>query len=143
MNYQHTQPGHLILWTLLFVVLFFVGLLVYTEIYESVFIMLFVILLLTSFASLTVTIDAKDLRIQFGYGIYKKCFDLRDIASSRIVRNKWYFGWGIRVWFWPYMWIFNVSGFNAIEIKLKNGKIYRIGTDEPKELEQAIQRSIK
>ncbi len=47
----------------------------------------------------------------------------------------WYYGWGIRGWLWPKMWIYNVSGFDAVEIKLKNGKMYRIGTDEPKKLE--------
>jgi hypothetical protein len=40
------------------------------------------------------------------------------------------------------MWIYNVSGFDAVEITLKNGNTYRIGTDEPKELEQAILQSI-
>ena len=46
----------------------------------------------------------------------------------------------MRVCFWPYMWIYNVSGFDAVEIILKNGKIYRIGTDVPKELEVAINK---
>jgi hypothetical protein len=41
------------------------------------------------------------------------------------------------------MWIYNVSGFDAVEIKLKNDKIYRIGTDEPKKLEQTILYKIK
>ena len=41
------------------------------------------------------------------------------------------------------MWIFNVSGFGAVEIRMKNGKIYRIGTDEPKALESAINREIQ
>jgi hypothetical protein len=54
------------------------------------------------------------------------------------VKNKWYFGWGVRRWFWPKMWIYNVSGFDAVEIVLKNGNIYRIGTDEPEKLERAI-----
>ena len=40
------------------------------------------------------------------------------------------------------MWIFNVFGFNALEIQMKNGKIYRIGTDEPEKLETAIKRVI-
>jgi len=142
MNYQHTQTGFLILWTLLFVVLLFIGLLVFIGIYESIFIMLFIIFLIISFVSLTVTIDEKDLRIQFGYGIYKKRFDLQDITSARTVKNKWYYGWGIHIWFWPYMLIFNVSGFDAVEIKLKSGKKIRIGTDEPEKLEQAIRQSI-
>jgi hypothetical protein len=41
------------------------------------------------------------------------------------------------------MWIYSVSGFDAVEIKMKNGKRYRIGTDEPKNLEQAITASTK
>jgi hypothetical protein len=41
------------------------------------------------------------------------------------------------------MWIYNVSGFDAVEITMKNGKIYRIGTDEPLKLEQAISQSKK
>jgi hypothetical protein len=45
---------------------------------------------------------------------------------------------GVRVWFWPKMWIYNVSGFDAVEIKMKDGKTYRIGTDEPEKLEQTI-----
>jgi len=41
------------------------------------------------------------------------------------------------------MRIFNISGFDAVEIKMKNGKIYRIGTDEPKKLEQAILHAMR
>ena len=40
------------------------------------------------------------------------------------------------------MWIYNVSGFDAVEIIMKNGKIYRIGTDVPEELEAAIRQVI-
>jgi hypothetical protein len=40
------------------------------------------------------------------------------------------------------MWIFNVSGFDAVEIIMRNGKIYRIGTDIPSGLEAAIKQAI-
>ncbi|HCU70965.1 MAG TPA: hypothetical protein DIC35_04450 [Candidatus Moranbacteria bacterium] len=106
-------------------------------------IMVLILLILASFCSLQVVIDEKYLRIKFGYGIYRKKFLLNDVMSARAMKNHWYYGWGIRVWFWPKMWIYNVSGFNAVEIKMKNGKTYRIGTDEPRELEQAILNSIK
>ena len=59
---------------------------------------------------------------------------MSEIAVSSTGKNHWYYGWGIRLWFWPHMWIFNVSGFDAVEIRMKNGKIYRIGTDEPENL---------
>ncbi len=106
-------------------------------------IMTLIIFILVSFVLLQVIIDEKYLQIKFGYGIYKKKFLLNDIVSVKTVRNHWYYGWGIRVWFWPKMWIYNVSGFDAVEIKLKNGKMYRIGTDEPRKLEQTIFYSIK
>jgi len=103
---------------------------------------IFVLLIIASFLSLKVVIDENCLRIKFGYGIFRKCFFLKEITSAKVVRNRWYYGWGIRLWAWPRMWIFNVSDFDAIEIKMKNGKIYRIGTDEPQKLEQAILQAI-
>ena len=36
------------------------------------------------------------------------------------------------------MWVFSVSGFDAVEIQMKDGKIYRIGTDVPEDLEDVI-----
>ncbi|MEI8252302.1 MAG: hypothetical protein WCG25_00790 [bacterium] len=105
--------------------------------------MFLIIIILSSFASLKVTIDDKYLRIKFGYGIFKKKFLLNDIISSKTVKNHRYYEWGIKVWFWPKMWIYNVSGFAAVEIKMRNGKRYRIGTDEAKKLEQIILQSIK
>lgn len=70
--------------------------------------------------------------------MYQKKISLNDILSVKTVKNHRWYGWGVRVWFWPKMWIYNVSGFDAVEIQLRNGKIYRIGTDEPKKLAQAI-----
>ncbi len=106
-------------------------------------IMVIVVFVLASFTSLQVTVDERYLHIKFGYGIYRKKFSLHDITSAKTVKNHWYYGWGIRGWLWPKMCIYNVSGFDAVEIQLKNGKIYRIGTDEPRKLEQAILDSIK
>ena len=106
-------------------------------------IMTLILFILASFVSLQVIIDGKYLRIKFGYGIYQKKFSLDNIMFVRTVKNHWYYGWGIKWWLWPKMWIYSVSGFDAVEIKLKNGKTYRIGTDEPKKLEQTIIHSIK
>ena len=105
-------------------------------------IMLLILLILASFITLSVSINEHFFRIKFGYGIFAKMFALKEIASVKTVKNHWYYGWGIRVWFWPYMWIFNVSGFDAVEIIMRNGKIYRIGTDKPTELEEAIERAM-
>jgi hypothetical protein len=45
------------------------------------------------------------------------------------VRNPWYYGWGIR--FISNGMVYNVSGFDAVEIALADGRRVRLGTDEP------------
>lgn len=142
-SYKHTQIGYLMLSALFAVTALFGWLLFIISAEEElgVFVvaaMGIVIFILASFASLSAVVDDKYLRIKFSYGIFRKKFLLAEIASIKAVKNHWYYGWGIRVWFWPYMWIYNVSGFDAVEITMKNSKIYRIGTDEPLKLEKAI-----
>ncbi|HBR81033.1 TPA: hypothetical protein DEA21_05355 [Candidatus Uhrbacteria bacterium] len=106
------------------------------------FLEIFIILILFSFSTLQVKIDEAFLSIKFGYGIFKKRFALKEIISAQSVKNHWYCGWGIRVCPRPYMWIFNVSGFAAVEIVMKDGKRFRIGTDESERLETAIKKAI-
>lgn len=153
MNYKHTQISYLML------IISAVVLVLFTRLYiiasseppspdsgpnlAVTFVMALIVFILASFASLQVKIDERYLRIKFGIGLFQKKFLLKDLKSVTTVKNRWYYGWGIRVWFWPKMWIYNVSGFDAVEIVQKNGKRYRIGTNEPKKLEQAIQRSMK
>ena len=142
-KYQHTQIGYLVLVILFILILYFAFILTLTGNDPLIFaIIVLVLVILSSFTSLKVTVDQEHLRIKFGYGIFIKKFALNEIASVKAVRNHWYHGWGIRVWFWPKMWIFNVSGFDAIEIQMKDGKNFRIGTDEPAKLEQAIHEAI-
>jgi hypothetical protein len=144
MNYNHTQIGYLIIFVSLAVAILFGILLVSagfnTIILAAMFLILFA---LASFASLNVVIDNDHLRIKFGYGIVRKSFELKGIATVKAVKNHWYYGWGIRFWFWPRMLIFNISGFDAVEIIMKNGNRYRIGTDEPENLERAIVQAIQ
>jgi len=106
------------------------------------FIMVSILFILASFTSLTTSIDKNCLQIKFGYGIFKKKFLLSEIVVVKQVKNHWYYGWGIRLWLLPKMWIYNVSGFDAVEIIMKNGKVYRIGTDSPGGLETAIKQAI-
>jgi len=153
MNYKHTQFSYLIL-VITLAVFFLFAWLYMTASAEPVStdsgpnfaitsIMALILFILASFVTLQVIIDGEYLRIKFGFGIFQKKFSLTDIMAVKTVKNHWYYGWGIRIWLWPKMWIYNVSGFDAVEIKLKNGKTYRIGTDEPQKLEQTILHSIK
>jgi len=150
--YKHTQIGYLTLVVTLAVLVLFAWV-YFTALAEPPSvdsgtnfavsaIMVLILFILASFATLTASIDENYLRIKFGYGIFARKFALNQIASVQAVKNRWYYGWGIRLWLWPKMWIYNVSGFDAVEITMKNGKVYRIGTDVPEELETAIKQSI-
>lgn len=151
-SYKHTQISYLMIFVTLAVLILFVWIQITARAEPPsvdsgtnllvTSIMVLILFILASFATLTASIDEKYLRIKFGYGIFRKKFLLDEIASARQVKNHWYYGWGIRFWFWPKMWIYNVSGFDAVEIKTTNGKIYRIGTDDPNGLGSAIKQTI-
>ena len=88
------------------------------------------------FGSLTVEVDEEELRHWFGPGFWKKSYQLLDIESAKVVRNSWFWGWGIRLT--PHGWLYNVSGFDAVQIQLRSGRTFRIGTDYPQGLFEAI-----
>ena len=91
------------------------------------------------FGSLTVNIDSDTLLVRFGFGLVRKRFRLSEILSAKPVRNQWYHGWGIH----PMRrgLVYNVSGFDAVEIELRDGSAHRIGTDEPRALAAAIEQA--
>ena len=95
---------------------------------------------LALFHQLTVTVSKDFIRLRFGVGVVHKNFAIADVESASVVRNKWWYGWGIRIT--PHGWLYNVSGYDAVEIVLKNGRYARIGTDEPKRLLAAIEAAL-
>lgn len=128
-KYRHTQRGYMMLFLALFASFLSSFDLAETDTKIPFLLALVItIIIVLSFSSLTVSVDDEFLRIKFGYGIYKKKFLLSDIKSVTKVRNKWYYGWGIRLL--NSVKIFNVSGLDAIEIVMQNDKKYRIGTDD-------------
>jgi len=141
-NYHHTQIGYLTIIALAIILLFSALLMAVAGIHWIAIVVLAILAIcLVLFATLTVVIEGDILEIRFGPGIIRKKFLLKEIESCQVVRNPWYYGWGIRLT--PHGWLYNVSGFYAVEIKMKAGKKYRIGTDVPNELEQAIRESMK
>ena len=90
------------------------------------------------FGSLTTVVREGVVEIHFGPGLISKRFPLGDFVS--VVRNKWYYGWGIRII--RKGWLYNVSGLDAVELVRKNGRVLRIGTDEPDALAQALREAM-
>ncbi len=97
------------------------------------------VLVLLLFATLTVAIDAVAIQIRMGIGLVRKRYPLAALRTFRVVRNPWYYGWGIRRI--PGGWMFNVSGLSAVELRLADGRLVRIGTDEPEALQAALVRA--
>ena len=140
-QYRHTQIGYLLIILYSALVVFIGYLTVLMDFNPFALAALIVMLIvLRLFSSLTVAVDEQMIKIQFGFGVIRKAFLLRDIESFCEVKNPWYYGWGIR--FTPRGWLFNVSGFSAIELQMKNGKRYRIGTDEPDDLASALSEAL-
>jgi hypothetical protein len=141
MKYRHTQIGylHLVLYSAL---LLFIGYLnIVMDFNPFVLVGLIVIFIVIGiFTRLTVAVDDQMIKIQFGLGVIRKVFPLKDIEAYCVVKNPWYYGWGIR--FTPRGWLFNVSGFSAIELQMKSGKRYRIGTDDPDNLSKALDEAL-
>jgi len=92
------------------------------------------------FSLMTTRVTAHDIQWCFTLGFWKKSVRLDAIKSHRQVRNKYWWGLGIRLI--PDGWLYCVSGLDAVELKLENGKVMRIGTDQPGELNQALESAI-
>ncbi len=150
--YKKTQTGWLIIFIFIPVVLFFAFVLYYQEVLGRPFgqnpgpswlflaFLLFFLILLGSFATLTVTGFQDHLEIKFGVGPIRKRFYYKDIRSCSAQKNSAIYGWGIRAI--PGGWLYNVSGLWSVQLDMKNGKMYRIGTPEPEKLEQFIKTRI-
>ena len=135
-RYRYTQIGWVMLTIGLAPVAVVAALLAQRDTPELYLPLVIVIPIFAVFGSLTVTIDDRHLTARFGFGPVRKRIALAEIASHRQVRNPWYCGWGIR-----YVgggWLYNVSGFDAVEIVRHDGTRVRIGTDEPNALTRAI-----
>ena len=145
--YKHTQPGTYARVTFGALVLLCLAAALYVGANDSRAIwvfggmaaLMFIGLLL--FHSLTVEVARGYLRFRFGVGLIHRQFRLKEIVSAEKVRNRWFYGWGIKLT--PHGWLFSVSGFDAIQIKLKNGRQYRIGTDDPERLLAAVQQAME
>lgn len=140
-HYKHTQTGYWLIIALVILLSLTVFLMViygFNWILFTVTIIFALCLIL--FPTLTVEIYGDNIEIRFGPGVVRKKFSLKDLESYQIVKNPWYYGWGIRLT--PHGWLYNLSGLLAIELQMKSGKKYRIGIDEPKKLAKAIQQSL-
>jgi hypothetical protein len=141
MQYRRTQLGTVILATCVAVAL--VGTAITSRTHPAATIPMLVALVVIAifFHSLTVEIDGNELCRYFGPGLWTYRLTSEEIESVRAVRNRWWFGYRIRRH--NSFILYNVSGLDAVELKLKTGNIRRIGTDDPHGLLAALQQVMR
>ncbi len=140
-RYKHTQVGYLIIAVMAAVIVLIGVILAITGInWIAIGVLVVIMVALGLLSSLTVVIEEDGVEVRFGPGLIRKRFELSEIESCQVVKIPWYYGWGIRLT--SHGWLYRVSGFDAVEIKLRTGKKFRIGTDVPQEFEEAIRQAI-
>ncbi len=141
MRYRHTQTGWVTL-TGMAAGLVIVGVALVNADENRIALAVLVLLVtaMVAYSSLTVTLTDDTLEMRFGPGLIRRRYRLADVKSSRVVRNRFYYGWGTRLT--PHGWLYNVSGLDAVEVQFKTGRKVRIGTDEPQALDTAIREAV-
>ena len=96
--------------------------------------------LMSTFRSLTVSIDNQEIVLRFGEWFEPKRIALASVKSCQLARMSPLNGWGIH--FVGNGWLYNVYGLDAVEIEHLDGTKTFIGTDEPRVLCEAIMQAM-
>jgi hypothetical protein len=137
-RYEHTQRGTVVQAALAVGALVCFGLAQFLSAPPFVIPMALALVVICAymFSSLTIQITDRTLRWCFGPGMFRKELALAEIAAVEVTRTRLLEGWGIHRT--SRGWLYNVSGFDAVLLRLSGGKRVLLGTDEPERLRAAI-----
>jgi hypothetical protein len=141
-RYERTQIGYVIIWSLLPIILIASGGSIGSSSHGRSPLIVVIILLvaLLLFYKLRITIEDQTLCAVFGIGTIRKNVPLAEIVGCQPIRIRWWYGWGIHLT--PYGWLYNISGFDAVAITLRDGRKFALGGDDPHGLTEAIRAAI-
>ncbi len=139
-RYEHTQIGHVIIWSVLAIILIANGGLIGHH-GPPLVVSIILLVCLVLFYKLRITIEDETLRASFGLGIIRKKVRLAEIVGCEPIRIRWWYGWGIHLT--PYGCLYNVSGFDAVAITLRDGRKFALGTDDIHGLRAGIRDAIR
>ena len=136
-SYRHTQVGYLMIGVLLAGAACISAALVFGHgPHALVFAVGVLGLCLLLFPTLTAVVQGDTVRCFFGFGLIRRAIPVQDILSVSVVQNPWIYGFGLRSI--PGGWLWNVSTGDAVELRLRSGKRFRIGSDDASVLREAI-----
>ena len=142
-QYERAQIGYSMIWIpAIAAIPVAIGATFESSPHREILLIVSIVLLVTIplFYKLTITIDNETLRWSFGVGIISKKVRLAEIAACEPIRIRWWYGWGIHLT--PYGWLYNVVGWDAVAITLRDSRRFALGTDDTQGLVSAIQASI-
>tara|TARA_Y100001954_G_scaffold110498_1_gene119849 strand:+ start:175 stop:645 length:471 start_codon:yes stop_codon:yes gene_type:complete len=93
-------------------------------------------LILIVIANLRTQISNNSITFKFFPFFISKEVKLSDISILEVKKNRMVLGWGIRLT--DDGWLYNTRGRDYLEIRLKNGKTIKLGTQKAEELEKVI-----
>jgi hypothetical protein len=91
------------------------------------------------FTRLTIRVDSAAVTWHFGWGWPGGSIAMGDIARAALTKTSLLEGFGIHWTIW-HGWLWNASGFQAVEIFKTNGGGVTLGTADPQGLAEAIER---
>ena len=92
------------------------------------------------FSSMTVRVTNTYVAWWFGVPAIGRRVAFGEIASVAATKTNIMEGWGIHLTWW-HGWVWNIAGFNAVEIRLHSGTRFAVGTPEPNVVVAAIERA--
>jgi len=142
MPYRHVQWGFITIPVVLLFAVILVPILGDAEEIGGVFVAMTIVFMVAIvctvawFSRLEVIVEDGRLAASFGSGKPHRTVDLVDVRDVRVVRNRWWFGWGVRKV--PNGWMYNVWGLDAVEVERFDGSVFRVGTDDTDGLSAAL-----
>lgn len=135
-HYSHTQRAGGWIWILAGMALVFVLVALVTRLWPVLLGIPVLAVILWLFGSLTVVVDDRQLMWRFGPGLVRGSLARSEILRAEPVKTTWLQGWGIH--YTRHGWLYNVAGFDAVALKLRDGRRLAVGTDEPDRLLAAL-----
>jgi hypothetical protein len=96
---------------------------------------------ITGFSALSTRVDERGVSWGFVFGVPSGSIAFEDIAGVEITKTRFWEGFGIH-WTFFHGWLWNVSGFSAVMIRKRNGRVVTIGTDDPQNFCNAIRNGL-